>query len=353
MNVTFDISELKLHTNVQLLMILYNMTGDNKYRTNTNNTNMKISKTSLIKKIKKLTGLNIKEVEVEVPVEVEVEEVTGTESLGENRGVLNVVNTIISPLDTAIDTLATIYTVVPIRTIPVVPVSPIPVIFTTFNTPLFSPKHVEPMSILMSVLFNNDNDNDSNINIDAVGTDIGTVSGSKRKYNDLNIDIDTATNANNTNANATTPNNTHNNTSNPNLVIPTSTPKIQKLPRGCLSVLTELQYLQMKRVLLMKSSSINMLQHEKDLKPIWRDIGICLISRNNKGDKTDKNGGDTIDTNNNDTNTNTNNTNTNNNNNNTIVTCKYPKYNKHKIVEKLKHFAMINIEYHVTNKQLL
>ena len=75
-----------------------------------------------------------------------------------------------------------------------------------------------------------------------------------------------------------------------------------KVPRNCLSSLSQLQLVQMKRVIAMHQIHVMALQHDKDLRPLWSSIGMKA---------------------------------------------QYPKMTgKEKVMEKLKAFAQVNLQFH-------
>mmetsp|Transcript_69205 Transcript_69205/g.135842 ORF Transcript_69205/g.135842 Transcript_69205/m.135842 type:complete len:190 (-) Transcript_69205:88-657(-) len=53
-----------------------------------------------------------------------------------------------------------------------------------------------------------------------------------------------------------------------------STPVAKKVPRNCLASLTDIQKTQMKRVMALKPEQIELLKHEKDLRPLWIHLGM-------------------------------------------------------------------------------
>ena len=50
--------------------------------------------------------------------------------------------------------------------------------------------------------------------------------------------------------------------------------KAAKVPRNCLPELSHTQVAQMRRVLALSHDQVQMLQHDKDLRPLWSSIGM-------------------------------------------------------------------------------
>ncbi len=86
------------------------------------------------------------------------------------------------------------------------------------------------------------------------------------------------------------------------IVVDAPPAKTVKVPRNCLATLSHTQVAQMRRVLALSHDQVQMLQHDKDLRPLWSSIGM---------------------------------------------TAQYPKMTgKEKVMERLKIFAQNNLEFH-------
>mmetsp|Transcript_20119 Transcript_20119/g.27726 ORF Transcript_20119/g.27726 Transcript_20119/m.27726 type:complete len:175 (-) Transcript_20119:27-551(-) len=53
-----------------------------------------------------------------------------------------------------------------------------------------------------------------------------------------------------------------------------NTPKPVKVPRNVLRNITEVQFVQMKRILSITPGQLDFMKHEKDLRPLWADVGM-------------------------------------------------------------------------------
>ena len=83
---------------------------------------------------------------------------------------------------------------------------------------------------------------------------------------------------------------------------PAAKEKAVKVPRNCLASLSHTQVAQMRRVISLSQPQVLMLQHDKDLRPLWSSIGMKAMYPNMTG--------------------------------------------KEKVMERLKVFAQNNLEFH-------